>query len=65
MTKASKLSRSKERNKTMSTLQMWQQQMAALQRASRPATSQSTTEAQEANNQEHFSSSAVVYPHLP
>ena len=65
MARASKQGRSQGKNQTMTTLQMWQQQMAALQRASQPTESQPISETQEQKSEDQFKSSGLIYPHLP
>ena len=68
-----KMSRNKKRavseraeSKTMSTLQMWQQQMAALQRASQAREDDHPQANAEEQQSEHLhSSSGLVFPHLP
>ncbi len=66
------LNRSKGRNssdvkQTMSTLQMWQLQMAALQRASKGSTEEESGDnaTNEALTSEGSLGTSVVYPHLP
>ena len=59
----------KQEDKTMSTLQLWQHQMSALQRASRRRPADDSLNSQNASRQKNsetlHSESSVIYPHLP
>ena len=55
----------KQDDKTMSTLQLWQHQMSALQRASRRRPADDSLKNRQETSEMIHSESSVIYPHLP